>query len=732
MKKIPADIQKVPRRNKTAKTKKYTVTSITYSLCGLTMMGILILTVVTSIQVDRFLRDELRLRIHDVVTMMAKEIDGDLHSKIQTVEDDTKESYIKLVSKLWDMREHGTEIANAYTMRKLDNGNFVFVVDGSKKDVNATGDIYPSEEITEEFASVFNATPENNEIHIEPEIYTDDWGVWLSAYAPIFTSSGKLDAVVGIDVSAKSIREHQLQYIFTIFIASLVVILITLPFVFRLMNFIRAMTTELERANKDFRSLLDNSGQGFLSFGTNLIIDNEYSRACESMLGEIPAGKYAAEVFFHDDKTKTDLFNTIISSVQNETDEFVRENMLSLLPAEIQHNELILKAEYKILEHDKFMVVLTDITQERQIAAMLDKERLHLELIVLAISDSRNFFDLVEAFRKFLSQELPQMLSDSMSPQILAKELYREIHTYKGLLNQFSFPNTPKILHEIESHLSNLLTLGDTLTYQQITDIISSGMLQIPFNEDLSILSKALGDKFLAHGESIVLTCEQALQMEKLAYRLLCGEAVDTSISEVRKLLNEISTLRKVSFKDVLMGFNGLVQQAAERMEKEVAPIVVKGGSDIWIDPCAYQAFLRSLVHVFRNTVAHGIESPEVRWEMDKDEVGKITCYVAIVGDAIKLTIADDGAGINLEALREKVITAGIYTADEVAAFSDEEIIKFIFMDNVSTQQEVTELAGRGVGLAAVLNETKNIGGDLTVKTVVGQGTQFLFTLPLQ
>ena len=722
----------VIKRKKIPKHKKYSITSITYSLCGLTMLGILILTVVTSIQVEEFLREELRLRIHDVATLMAEEIDGDLHSKIKTIEDDTKQPFIKMANKLWRMREGGTEIANAYTMRKLDNGEFVFVVDGSKKDVNATGDIYPTEEVTETFASVFNnAKPENNGFYVESEIYTDDWGVWLSAYAPIFNSSGKLDAVVGIDVSAKSIREHQLQYIFTIVAASLVVILITLPFVFRLMNFIRTMTADLERANKDFRRLLDNSGQGFLSFGTDLIIDHEYSLTCETMLGQMPVGKNAADVFFPDDKMKADLFCSVISSVLTEKDEFVRENMLSLLPEEIQQNELILKIEYKMLENEKFMVILTDVTQEKCMAAMLEKERLHLELIVMAVSDSRNFFDTVESFREFLTQ-LPKALSNTTALPTLVKTLYREIHTYKGLLSQFSFPTTPEVLHDIESELSKLLTLEDTLTSKQIADVILSKNLIKPFEEDLAIISKTLGDDFLANGVSVVLSCRQALQMEKLAVRLLRGESIDTSVAEIRALLKEISTLCKVSFKDVLMGFNGLVQQAAERMEKEVAPIIVKGGSDIWINPRHYQAFLRSLVHVFRNTVAHGIESPEIRWESEKDECGKITCYVAMVGNAIKLMISDDGAGINLNALREKIIATGNYSPDEVAAFSDDEITQFIFMDSISTQHEVTELAGRGIGLAAVQNETHNIGGDIVVKTVAGQGTQFIFTLPLQ
>ena len=714
-----------------SKSKKYSISSITYSICGLTILGILILTVVTSLQVERFLREELRLRIGDVVTMMAKKLDGDLHKKIKTIDDNKTEEFEKLKHDLVEMRVSGTEIANAYTMRKLENGEVAFIVDASEKDQSATGDVYPNESVTETLAESLKAIPETNKPYVEYETSKDDWGVWLSAFAPIFTSSGKLDGIVGIDVSANSIHKHQLQYIITIVTASLIVILITLPFVFRLMNFIRTMTADLERANKDFRRLLDNSGQGFLSFGADLIIDHEYSLACETMLGQMPVGKNAADVFFPTDDKKAELLRSVIPSVLNEKDEFVRENMLSLLPAEIHQNDFILKAEYKILEEREFMVILTDITQEKRMAAMLEKERLHLELIVLAVSDSRNFFDTIEGFRAFLAQ-LSKELSMTATPHTLAKTLYREIHTYKGLLSQFSFPTTPRFLHIVESQLSELLALGDALTAKQIANVILAENLSKPFEEDLAIISKTLGDDFLANGESVVLSCRQALQMEKLAVRLLRGESIDTSVAEIRALLKEISQLRKVSFKDVLMGFNGVVQQAAQRMDKEVAPIVVKGGEDIWIDPHNYQAFLRSLVHVFRNAVAHGIENPETRWEVEKDEAGKITCYVALIGDAIKLTITDDGAGIDFKALREKISATGAYSVDEIHAFADDEVVKFIFMDNISTQQDVTELAGRGVGLAAVKNETQNLGGNVNVKTVAGQGTQFIFTLPLQ
>ncbi len=483
----------------------------------------------------------------------------------------------------------------------------------------------------------------------------------------------------------------------------------------------KMLTAEFEQAPEDFKHLLDNSAQGFLSFGANLIINDQYSRACETMLGESPAKKNASDVFFSDDKSKADLFRLIISSVLDETEESVRENMLSLLPTEMQHGELVLKTEYKMLEHNKFMVILTNITQERHIATMLEIERKNLQFVVMAVSDSRNFFDIIDGFRTFIAQ----------LPQELTKELYREIHTYKGLLNQFCFPNTPPFLHEVENDLSELLTHNDALKAKHIAEIILPNTLKIPFEKDLAILTDALGSDFLMNDENIFLTGSLALQIEKLAMCLLRGEMIDTSTPEIRRLLKEMCTLRKVSLKSMLMSFDGLVQQAAKTIEKQVAPLLIIDDEHVTIDWRTYQPFIRSLVHVFRNAVVHGIESPEERLEIEKEENGTITCHISQENNVILLTIFDDGAGINLNALRERIAAVGIHTVDEIAAMSDDEVTQFIFVDNISTRRDVTELAGRGVGLAAVLNEVHNLGGEVRVKTAVGQGTQFLFRLPL-
>ena len=167
-------------------------------------------------------------------------------------------------------------------------------------------------------------------------------------------------------------------------------------------------------------------------------------------------------------------------------------------------------------------------------------------------------------------------------------------------------------------------------------------------------------------------------------------------------------------------------------MGKEVASIEVCGGEDFWLDPKPYQAFIRTLGHVFRNAVAHGLETPEERWEAEKDEVGRIFCSVSLVSSTIKLSIADDGAGIDLAAIRKRAMEVGLLAADEVLALSDEDVVSLIFRDRMSTRNAVTRFAGRGVGLSAVLAETSKLGGQVVVNSLPGKGTEFLFTMPMR
>lgn len=203
----------------------------------------MMLSLVTSHEVGDFIREELRLRLTDAVNIMASKIDGDLHSQIQTATDQKSHAFKQLQNELMDMRRRGTGIANVYTMRKIDNEQIMFVVDASENNLSPTGQIYPNPSNT--LKNALNAVAGKKIAYSEPEPTADNWGVWLSAYAPIFTSTGKLDGIIGIDVSAQNVIAHELNYKISVYVISVVVALLMLPIGFLIARRIRQPLSQL-------------------------------------------------------------------------------------------------------------------------------------------------------------------------------------------------------------------------------------------------------------------------------------------------------------------------------------------------------------------------------------------------------------------------------------------------------------------------------------------------------
>jgi len=238
------------RTNKKKPPRKYTLRlTLTSAFCGLTLFGAMVLSLVTSHEVGAFIREELRLRLSDVVNIMASKIDGDLHSQVQTATDQKSPAFKELQNELMEMRRRGTGIANVYTMRKIDNEQIMFVVDASENNLSPTGQIYPDPSNT--LKNALNAVAGTKIAYSETEPTADNWGVWLSAYAPIFTAAGKLDGIIGIDVSAQNVIEHERHYKISVYVISGVVVLLMLPVGFFIARRIRhplaQLTIEMEK-----------------------------------------------------------------------------------------------------------------------------------------------------------------------------------------------------------------------------------------------------------------------------------------------------------------------------------------------------------------------------------------------------------------------------------------------------------------------------------------------------
>ncbi|MFD1215748.1 Hpt domain-containing protein [Microbulbifer celer] len=183
---------------------------------------------------------------------------------------------------------------------------------------------------------------------------------------------------------------------------------------------------------------------------------------------------------------------------------------------------------------------------------------------------------------------------------------------------------------------------------------------------------------------------------------------------------------RMVPFSRLVPRLRRIVRQVSAELGKQVD--LVFSNVEGELDRSMLERMVAPLEHMLRNAVDHGIEDPEQRRAAGKEERGRIAVNLAREGSEVVITISDDGAGINLMRVREKAIESGLMRPD--AELSNSEIMQFILQAGFSTADQVTQISGRGVGMDVVSAEIKQIGGNVTIASQIGEGTEFVVRLP--
>ena len=229
--------------------------------------------------------------------------------------------------------------------------------------------------------------------------------------------------------------------------------------------------------------------------------------------------------------------------------------------------------------------------------------------------------------------------------------------------------------------------------------------------------------RFMAESVNDVATLQRSLQRTLQSTEdQLAAQARIT-----RELQDDLLRTRMVEFESMADRLYRTVRQAAKETGKQVR-LDITGGA-IEIDRGVLERMTGPFEHLLRNSVAHGVEQPELREAAGKDRTGSIAISITQEGNEVGVEVRDDGAGLNLARIRERGIERGLIAAD--AAVSDDELAQLIFAPGFSTASSVTELAGRGVGLDVVRAEVNAMGGRVQTLFTPGQGTAFRLLLPL-
>lgn len=215
------------------------------------------------------------------------------------------------------------------------------------------------------------------------------------------------------------------------------------------------------------------------------------------------------------------------------------------------------------------------------------------------------------------------------------------------------------------------------------------------------------------------------------------GEYQNQSFHEQIEYLERITTnlhesvmkVRMVPIESVVNKFPRMIRDLSRKLGKKMELYMT--GEDTELDRTVVDQIGDPLQHLLRNSADHGLEDNATRIERGKPEVGSIFLKAFQEGNNVIIEVGDDGNGIDVAAVRDKAVERGVITAEQAENMSQKEIINILFLPSFSMAKKITDISGRGVGLDVVKSNIEALGGDVEVRTQLGEGTTFIVRLPL-
>lgn len=493
-----------------------------------------------------------------------------------------------------------------------------------------------------------------------------------------------------------------------------------------LLNELRKHNEELEKIvaerTKDLRetltlkdAMLNSLGQGFFIFKEDGGVENIFTKATFDMFENVKEQNKIWDILNFPTQ-ESEKFQKVIQHTFMEVLDF--EDAIALAPGNLKtKGDKYIGLQYFPLEQEDdlegVILVATDKTEEVKARESYELEKMEIKKLSLALKAQSMFLEYIREFDTRFHQIMNAV--ENNRPDSL-KQMQGHLHTMKGLSYQFYFNPVGDKIHELEDLFHLFLEDQSTKGNNYLKDI--SRLLKETykaFNNELSHIS-----------DNLNIDGKDTNNMP----RTINSKQLDRFYDQVKGTNLEkdfFKDLYAITITDALTPYYDLIKDLGPEYEKVLCPLKVSGG-DIKIHPKKYNSFFLSLTHIFRNMVIHGIETSAERELLNKDLIGKISVDCIEQGNSLEITIKDDGRGLNLNAIKEKLqkINHPIMKKSP----SDKELMMVIFEPSFSTSEKVNEGSGRGVGLSAVMNEVRQLNGSISVTSKQNEGTEFLISLP--
>ncbi len=468
---------------------------------------------------------------------------------------------------------------------------------------------------------------------------------------------------------------------------------------------------------KDIQSLLDHIPQGILSIDRDGKVMKDFSRVLPDILEVKDVAKQPFKSLLIDHSSnlsedERDQFNSAIQSIVGESSLNFEVNSSKLAPLILYKNKW-LSCTYSAILHgdlvEKINVTLLDISKEieSEASAELEKEKMVIvgELVNIKPQKSADFFESTTGLLQRIRSKVQAGLSAEDQGDIVAA-----LHTIKGAARTYSFRKLSNILHNVEQYFIDSTTLGDA------TFSLPKAIQQIQRIEDTLLIYMDINVNLLGRNvSSDKVSVDKDFLKKSYAFLkdlILSHNFTPDIEGSLAKLKDDWLHLCSYTASDIILDSIANAASTASQLHKEVPEIAVTGDSVV-VDDSQKSIIVNSFLHIIRNALDHGIETPEERTKAGKPRRGRILVHIEQhSNNFFQISVSDDGRGLDLETIRKKATEKGIAKPND----SLDQIADLIYSAGLSTATKLTEISGRGAGMDAVRRFCENAGGEARVE----------------
>lgn len=477
----------------------------------------------------------------------------------------------------------------------------------------------------------------------------------------------------------------------------------------RIFGQLRRADSKAAAAQQETQQIFDTVDQGLFLINKDFNIGEQHSRELERIFAEdkisgLKFTRFISQAVSSSDLDKVKRYLKLLFDPHKKQKLIGDLNPLNQVAIQVSNGDVIdhkyLRFNFaRVMSGEDIGSVLTsvsDITKEVELAKDLEREskrgEQQLEMISQLINADRSLMPVYinsssMAFAK-LNRLLKETSNDSQEYRNKAKSMMTTIHGVKGESAALSLTMISELCHEFEEQLKQILDKGS-----------------IQGNDFLPLT--VLLDRLMSNNSMISQINSNVFSIEGHHSEGKTNPSADWS--HLRKMCNEIATRQGKQASLALSGLDTTV----------LGEQVLAGISSI-------------TSQLIRNAVTHGIESPDVRLAAGKKAVGSVSIALFQTDDAYRLTVHDDGQGIDFKHLADSAVAKGVIQASQASKLSRADLAKLIFIEDLSTNPNPDQDSGRGVGMAVVKATVSELGGKILIQTSAARGTTFTIELPTE